>query len=306
MDQVGVPETSELQAFVAVVEGGSISAASRELGVPRATVSRRLALLEERLGVRLLHRTTRKMRLTDAGVEFYRHAREIVLAVDAARAAVRQGDGEPRGLLRVSVPPTDVRFREVLCAFAERYPEVEIELIASTRHEDLIARGIDVAWRAAADLDPGLIARGMRTLELIAVASPAYVEAHGCPRTVDELDGHACLLGFEGGERPETHWPLRDGGRVRVRGRLVTNELMLVRDAVLRGLGIAMLPALTIQQALEDGRLVPVLPEHVGGQAHIALVFPDRKLLKPAVRAFIEFMAERFDELLDDSARPGT
>ncbi len=287
------PETSEVAAFVQVVDGGSVSAAARELGLPRATVSRRLARLEERLGVRLVHRTTRRMHLTESGEEYYRHARGILQAVDAASASVQRADDVPRGLLRVSVPPADSpELRGVLLAFVERYPEVELEVIASTRMEDLRARNIDVAWRAARNLDPGLIARQLSTNNIVGVASAAYASAHGLPEAPSELSSHTCLLGFERGERPATHWPLRDGSRVRVRGRLVSNNLRLLLDATLRGLGIALLPEPFVAEPLEAGRLVAVLPEQLGATSKLALVYPDRRLLKPAVRAFVDHVLE--------------
>jgi len=294
------PETSELKAFVRIADVGSLSGAARELELPRATISRRLSRLEERLGVRLVRRTTRQLRLTDAGEELYRHAREIVLAVDAAAQAVRRDDGEPRGLLRVSTPPMDdAILRGILLDFVARYPEVELELIASTRHEDLVARNIDVAWRASVDLDPGLIARRLMSTELIAVASPAYLDRAGAPASPDDLMAHHCLVGFTRGERPATHWPLLSGGQVRVRGRLISNDLRALHDAARRGLGVALLPRVFCAADLAAGSLRPVLPGALGAPSHVSLVFPDRKLLKPAVRAFIDHMVASIGDLED-------
>lgn len=283
-----LPETSELEAFVRLVETGSLTSAARELGLPRATLSRRLARLEERLGVRLAFRTTRKVGLTDAGTAFYASARDVVRAVDDATRAVMADDGPPRGPLRLSVPPiTDPQFRTMLVDFAERYPHVEVELIASTRHEDLVARGIDVALRAGSSLDPGLIARRLRAVAVFAVASPAYLARAGAPDTAAALTDHACLLGFRADDHPVTHWPLLAGGSVRVHGRMVCNDLLVLRDAALRGLGVALLAEVFCARALASGALVRVLPDEVGATSAISLVYPDRRLLKPATRAFV-------------------
>ena len=290
------PETSELQSFVQVVDAGSISKAAQELAIPRATVSRRLARLEERLGVRLMHRTTRRLRLTDAGEEFYHHARAIVLAVDVASLSVQRDEGRPSGLLRISVPPmTEPGFRRILVAFMQRYPDVVLEVTSSSRHEDLVAGNIDLAWRAGERLDPGLVARKLVVAEVVAVASPAYLTRAGTPRSVAELGQHDCLLGFARGERPATHWPLRDGGRVRVVAKLVSNELSLLADAARAGLGIALIPAPYLSVDFAEGSLVPVLEDALGATSQVALVYPDRRLLKPAVRAFVDFVVESLD-----------
>lgn len=287
-----MPETSELHAFVRIADAGSVSGAAQDLGLPRATVSRRLARLEERLGVRLIHRTTRRLHLTDAGDALYPKARAIVVAVQAASQAVAlQDPNEPSGLLRVSVPPlSQPGLRNLLLRFLQRYPRVDLEVVSTSRHEDLLAGNIDVAWRAGVHFDPGLVARRLLSTDLVALATPAYLARAGTPETLADLEHHTCLLGYARGERPATHWPLRDGGKVRVHGRLVSNQLTLLSDAVRRDLGIAMLPAAWIQ----DGGppLTRILPEVLGATSQVALVYPDRRLLKPAVRAFVDFVVE--------------
>jgi DNA-binding transcriptional LysR family regulator len=291
------PETSELQAFVAAVDAGSISGAAAELGLPRATVSRRLARLEERLDTRLLHRTTRSQTTTEAGVEYYRHARAILDAVDLATRAVAQPDAEPRGLLRISLPPLRPGTLEgLLLAFLDEHPQVELEVIASTAHEDLRERNIDVAWRAGVDFDPSLVARKLARTDLVAVAAPAYLERAGRPATVDELLEHRCIVGFVHGERPATHWPQRGGGAVRIRARLATNDLGLQIAAVVGGRGIGLLPRMLVAPHLERGGLEAVLPDDVGADSQVALVYPDRHHLKPPVRAFVDHAVRWFRE----------
>lgn len=284
-------ETAELLAFVRVIEAGSVSRAAVELGVPRATLGHRLERLEERLGVRLVHRNTRRVVLTDAGEAFYPRARGVLAALRDAEAAVRQADGAVRGLLRVSLPP-DGRgvFNPVLLAFHDRYPDVRLEAHFTTAHVDLVGTNYDVAIRAAQELDPSLVARRLATADNIAVASPGYL-ARGVPRTAEDLARHTCLVGFARGEVPATHWPLLAGGQVRVEGGLVSNSIELLAAAAMAGRGIALLPRPLIADALADGRLVPVLEGIVGAKAVIAAVYPARQLVPPAVRAFVDFVA---------------
>lgn len=289
MQMTDPPETSELLTFARTVEARSISRAARELGVPRPTVGRRLARLEEKLGVRLLRRTTRAMALTDAGEAFYARVRAVLAAVRDAELSVRQPDEVVRGLLRVSAPPrASGGFAEMLAAFSASYPEVRLEIDFSARHVDLIADGYDVALRAASQLPPGLIARKLHRSRQVVVGAPAYLRARGTPKRVTELAQHACLVGFERGEHPMTHWPAVRGGRVRVEAALATNSLDMLHVAALGGRGLAMLPLLLVYDDILAGRLVPVLPERLGGEVHFAAVYADREFVSPALRAFLD------------------
>jgi DNA-binding transcriptional LysR family regulator len=236
------PETAELLAFVAVIDNGSIAAAADELGLPRATISRRLARLEERLATRLIRRTTRQLALTDAGRELDPHARRIVEAVQQAAKSLQLADGAPRGLLRVSAPPGPAGlFDDVLVEFMARYPHVQLEVERSTRQVDLVAGGFDVALRATSHLHPGLVARRLATVSVGVVAAPSYLARQGTPRDPADLADHAALDGYDRGERPSTHWPLLDGGSVRVNARMASNDLGLLGRAAAAGEGLALL-----------------------------------------------------------------
>lgn len=283
------PETLELLTFTRTVEARSISRAARELGVPRPTVGRRLARLEERLGVRLLRRTTRSMALTDAGEAFYTRARAALAAVRDAELSVRRSDDAVRGMLRVSMPPrASGGFAEMIAALSARHPDLRLEVDFSARHVDLIAEGYDVAVRAGASLPPGLVARKLHRSRQVVVAAPSYLKSRGTPKRVTELAGHDCVVGFERGEHPVTHWPLTRGGRVRVEPVLATNAIELLLAAALQGRGLVMLPVLVAFDDLSAGRLVPVLPERLGGEVQVAVVYPDREFVSPALRAFID------------------
>ncbi|WP_437829871.1 LysR family transcriptional regulator [Sorangium sp. So ce1153] len=281
-------ETSELLAFSKTVEARSLSRAAAELGVPRATISRRLARLEERLGVRLLRRTTRSLALTDAGEALYRHARIVLDAVHQAEASVRKADDAVRGELRVSVPPMmGESFSAMLCDFARRHPEVRLHVHSSTQYVDLQRGGYDVALRASTALEPGLVARTLVRMPLLAVASPAYLEARGAPRTRRDLRSHRCLMGFARGELPQTHWP-SSGGKFQVEGALFTNDMFLLCDAALKGIGIALVPERIVRPHLESGALVHVLPGAIQADSHIAVIYAEREFMPPQVRAFID------------------
>jgi DNA-binding transcriptional LysR family regulator len=285
-------ETAEIAAFVKAVDCHSLSRAAAELGIPRATLSRRLARLEERLGARLLRRSTRSLTLTDAGESFNRHARIALDAVSTAEASVRQVDEAVRGDLRVSAPPMlPESFRALLCTFIERYPEVRLSLHVSTRLVDLRRDGYDVALRATSELEPGLIARPISREPVLGVASPAYLAAHGTPQSLRDLARHRCLLGFARGELPQTHWSTTSG-KLHVEGALFSNELPVLRDAAVRGLGIAYLPLTMVHEQLRSGALVLVLPSVLRSEAVVAVVYPERQFVAPAVRAFVDAVVE--------------
>jgi DNA-binding transcriptional LysR family regulator len=284
-------ETSELLAFTRTVEAKSLSRAAAELSTPRATIGRRLARLEERLGVRLLRRTTRALALTDAGAAFYRHARIALDAVAQAEASVRKADDVVQGTLRVTTPLLqDPSFHALVCDFARAHPAVRIHIDASSRHVDMLREGYDVALRVGTELSPGLVARTVARTSDIAVAAPAYLKAQGIPRNVRDLRRHRCLVGFTRDGLPQTHWPKRGGGRFSVLGSLVSNDITLLMDAAVDGLGIAVLPTLLIAAPLERGALVRVLPERIHADTRMSVVYQEKELLPPQVRAFIELL----------------
>jgi DNA-binding transcriptional LysR family regulator len=282
-------ETAELLAFARTVEAKSLSRAAADLRVPRATISRRLARLEQRLSARLLKRTTRSLVLTDAGEALYRHARIVLDAVSHAEASVRRTDDAIRGDLRVSVPTmSDPSFYAMLSAFAQAHPEVRLQIHFSSQVVDLQRGGYDVALRASSELQPGLVARVLSRVPTIAVASPEYLAKHGTPRTRRDLRHHRCLMGFAGGEVPQTYWPLGSGGKLAIDGCLFANDPRMLCDAAVRGLGIALLPMMLVRDFLQTKELVQVLPGALGAEARLAVVYAERELVPPQVRAFVD------------------
>ena len=284
-------ETAELLAFTTIVSAKSLSRAALELGVPRATISRRLARLEARLGTRLLRRTTRSLALTDAGTLFYRHAQGVLAALSEAEASVRRDEETVRGDLRVSLPPiADEALYAQVADFARRYPEVRMHVHFTSRHVDLRREGYDVALRGSSELEPGLVARTLLKDRMVGVASPAYLAQHGTPRTRKDLRSHRCLMAFVRGELPQTHWPVA-GAMVHVEGSFFSNEILLLRHMAASGLGIAFLPRMVVDELLESGELVQVLPGLLEAENRVSIVYPEREFVPAQVRAFASALA---------------
>jgi len=285
-----------MDAFVAVVEGGTFSAAARVLGLPVSTVSRQVSRLEEHLGVRLLNRTTRRVTPTAPGQSYFERCRRIVAESREAEEEVRQLHGEPRGLLRISAPPGGLRVtvvEDLITAFMARYPEIDVELLAESRFVDLVAEGFDLALRGGIMRDSALIARRLIRMRTGLVASTDYLERRGRPRRVADLARHELLVQRAPGRQPR--WPLSPRGSIAVRGRLMTNDMAVSRAAALAGLGIAYIPLMLVDLELERGALEPVLPNAVGRDTDgLHLVYPQGRLLAAKVRAFIDFAVAFF------------
>lgn len=281
-----MPSVDRMREFLAVIQAGSISQAARILGLPRATLSRRMAALEAALGVRLILRRTTRLALTHAGEELYRRAGRIVSDSDEAWKAVRRMDDTPRGLLRVSV--TGPHFLKLFIDFLRDYPEVRIEVQATPRHVDLLAEGVDVAMRIGPVLDQDLIARRLHTDRLIVVASPGLLAKTGVPRKAKDLIQHNCIAGVFGDWTSNSKWPLCGGGEITVAGRLAANDIDLVKRAAIEGLGFALIASAVVADEVKSGKLVPVLVNEVGADLPVSLVYADREYIDPKVREFVD------------------
>ena len=287
---------SELATFVAVVEAGTFSAAARALELPVSTVSRQVSRLEERLGARLLHRSTRRITTTEVGRMFFERCQRLVAEAREAEDAVRQSQGEPRGRLRISAPPTNVsamHVEELVTAFMQRYPQVEVELDTESRFVDLVAEGYDLALRGGVLRDSSLTARRLFRASTGAVAAPTYLERRGRPLSPAALADHDCIVHRAAGRTGR--WPLRPRGSIQVRGRLATNDLNVARHAALAGLGIAFLPLLLVTAELATNQLEHVLPDHIGGDSDgLHAVFAGNRHLPARTRAFLDFATNFF------------
>ena len=280
------PSLDRMKEFLSIIHAGSISEAARNTGIPRATLSRRIATLETDLGVRLIVRRTTRLVLTSAGRELLRRAERIIADADAAWTAVRRLDDTPRGLLRVSV--SGAHFPRLFTAFLRDFPEVKLEVQSTTRHVDLLADGVDVAMRIGPVKDQDLIARLIHTDRLIVVASPDYLTRAGRPSKASDLRSHCCLMGFAGEWSANKKWPRWSGGTLDVDGHLAANDIGLLRQACLDGLGCALIASAVVAEDIEAGRLVPILLDQIGAELPISLVYVDREYIDPKVREFVD------------------
>jgi DNA-binding transcriptional LysR family regulator len=288
-------DLTEAATFIRVVETGSFSAAARALDVPKSTVSRRVVRLEDRLGTQLLHRTTRKMRLTPAGEVFHSIAADGLKSFVEAMTAVSEQAGEPSGTLRITGPPDLGDFiAEHIAAFNAVYPRVFVAVELSTRTVDLVGEGYDAAFRAGTLPDSGLIGRRIAASSSVMVATPAYLDEHGRPDVPSDLARHQCVL-FRC-PRGHARWRLSKDGRdvvVDVTGSTSGEGMSYVLAAALAGQGIAMLPSFLTRARIATGLLEPILSgwEH-GGSGSLYLVYPPSRHLPAHLRAFSDFTLE--------------
>jgi DNA-binding transcriptional LysR family regulator len=285
----------EYEAFMHVVEQGSVSAAARQLQVPRPTLSRRLARLEERLGASLVQRGARELVVTRTGHALYERVRGALSDLAQAEAEIAEQGGLPRGVLRIAVAPLLASaLAPLLISFQHDFPAVTLQVHSSTRFVDLAAEGFDLALRAGLLRDPDLIQRKLATFDVGVFGAPSYLAAHGAPREPADLVGHRLLLDVDGEGRARLGWPLRQGGFVPVRGGFVTDDRSLMRQAAVAGHGLALLTEPEAVGAVRAGSLAPVLRDAVGMPLALYLVYPDRRRLPARARALIDALTAFF------------
>lgn len=287
----------QLAALVRTVDRGSQAAAARELGVTAAMVGRYIQALEDRLGTRLLNRTTARQSLTEAGAAFYARAQGILEQMEEAETSAADRQAEPRGTLRVNAPMSfgTRHLAAAITEFGRGNPRLQVELVLNDRVVDLVEEGYDVAVRIGRLADSGLIARRLSPCRVVACASPGYLERRGWPAAPADLLRHDCLMyayashgaawrfGGEGGEQ-----------EVRVSGSLMANNGDALMAAALAGQGIILQPTFIVGEALREGRLLPVLPGWRVADYTMYAVYPSARHLSPKVRRFVDFLAARF------------
>jgi DNA-binding transcriptional LysR family regulator len=290
----------EMRTFVRVVEAGSISQAAEQLGIAKSGVSRRLAELEARLGVRLLNRTTRRSSLSDAGRSYYEGAVRLLSDVAELDALVTGSEAALEGRLRLAAPLSFglAHLSPAIEAFARAHPEVLIDIDFSDRQVDLVAQGVDLAIRIAELRDSSLQARRICPIRLMLCASPAYLERHGTPLSPDDLQRHQMLhydIGGGGGS-PLLRLPDGRGGErsVPLSPRLVANNGDFLRDMAVAGHGIILTPTFIAWREVAAGALLPVLPDHWPEPLNAYAVYPQSRYLPRRARILIDFLAERF------------
>jgi DNA-binding transcriptional LysR family regulator len=293
MDQF---DLNELAIFVKVVDAGSFTGAAKNLGLPKSTVSRKITQLEERLGVRLLQRTTRTLSLTDNGSAYYNQCARIIGDVEEANIAVTEMQSTPKGLLRITAPVFFGTWviSDLVTNFLKNNPEIQIDIVLTDQSIDLIQEGIDVAFRVGVLADSSLIARPLGEANQIICASPAYIQEHGVPTHPSDLKQHSII-----------NWSLNDAWgfdspeslSVDLKPRVVVNDAQSLHKMALNGLGIARLPTFICAQDITDKKLIPILCDWSANAAPIHAIYPSNRHLSVKVRSFVDYV---LDELRKD------
>ena len=288
----------DLQAFVTVVEAGSFTAAADRLGIAKSAVSRRVSALEERLGVQLLRRTTRRLNVTATGQSFYEHGARILADLDEAESAVVQEHGELRGHLRVALP-LSFGLRHMckpIADFSRMHPRVTFDLDLNDRRIDLLAEGVDLAVRIGRLADSTLIARRLFEARTVVCASPGYLREHGQPKTPEDLADHDCLV-YANLPDPG-RWVCTDAAgerhSVEVNVTMTASSGDFLCAAAAEGLGLALQPTFIAGEAISRGELQPLLTDYTWPVSPAYAIYPPTRHLSYRVREFIDFLAERF------------
>lgn len=292
-----VTAISDLDIFARVARTGNMSLAGREMGLSPAVVSKRISLLEERLGARLFQRTTRQLTLTETGEGYFKRVVDILSLVEEAEDYVSRRNTKPRGTLKISAP-TSFNARHIaphLPTFLARYPDIEVDVQLTDTFADIIREGFDLAIRIGELEDSSLVARKLASEVRIMCATPGYLAKAGTPKKLEDLAAHNCLLAGA-----QDLWRLEgpDGRHeVRVSGNLRSNSAELVRGGLLQGLGIALRGIWDVRDEIECGTLAIVLPEYAGSSKNgIYAVYPSREFMPAKVHAFIEYFAELIEK----------
>lgn len=297
-EPIPMENLADIAVFVRVVERGSFTLAADELELSRAVVSKYLTRLEERLGARLLHRTTRRLALTEAGAALFEASRGAIERIEEAEAAIARFQSAPRGRLRVSAPMSFgiLHLGPAIADFAREYPGVTLDIRLDDRFVNLVEEGVDVAVRIGVLTDSSLVARKLGATRAVACASPAYLAEHGEPATPEELAGHDCLIYSYLANANVWRFLARDGREipVAVSGSLRINNGIVLAEAAIAGRGVLVSPSFYVAPMLRDGRLKRVLAGYRLPELGIYAVYPQKAHVPPKVRVFIDYLAARF------------
>lgn len=286
-----------LKLFIRIAATGNISMAGQAIGLSPAVASAHINKLEASLGVRLIHRTTRKVSLTEEGIAFLPHAEDVLASVAAAKASVGVGNLSPAGTLRVAAPASFGRMHilPALNGFFAQYPDLAVDLKLSDTIVDLVEGGFDIAIRNSALKDSSLIARKLAPDHRIVCASPEYLKKHGEPKSPEELKQHQCisLMGLDNWQFEQHNTQIK----IKVKGNFRTDNGEAVRDACINGLGITINSSWSAYQHLKNGQLVQILKNYpLVSNTAIWAVYPSSRLLAPKVRAFIDYFYQHFGD----------
>lgn len=289
-----------LKTVVAVVETSSFTAASERLGISKALVSKYVGEVESKLGIRLFNRTTRQLALTDAGRRYYQQSVTLLEQYSALVDNVTGEQTKPRGLLRISAPVTfgEMILSPLLPKFLALYPDLNIELVLTNSAIDMLEEGIDVRLRLGGVDDSNMIARHLKTFPLILCASSAYIQQQGLPKTPQQIAKHKCIIdsNFRIGKQWPFISPQGQANTVDVQSTISVNSPLAVREVAIAGGGIAMTPEFIVEDAINDGRLISILPEYTTLEFGLYAIYPHRKYVAKKVRCFIDFALAQFSK----------
>ena len=294
-------DKNAMALYVKVVENNSFSRAAEREGMPVSTVSRKISELEKALGVRLLERSTRQLRMTEIGQDYYERCRRGLEEFETANLMVSDQQAEVSGRLRLSIPPSlsDVVIIPLIEAFQALYPNAIVNCLVTDRHVNHIEDGIDISLRVGDLKDSSLVARRLLRYRSVLVASPGYLKRAGAPSHPNELPLHG-LVAFSRWE-PAVTWVLENNGKthkVNVQPRIAINDYAGVQSAVINGLGISEIPSILCGPGLQDGRLVEIIPEWQFSPVTLSAVYPSNRNLSRLVRLFKDFCVERIEALV--------
>ena len=309
-----IRDLTSIQIFASVVETQSFSQTARRLGMTPSTVSKHIGALEDRLGARLVNRTTRRISITENGTGFYDRCINVLQELEAAETEILQLTQEPKGLLRVTAPNvlTTRHISPFLPEFLRRYPEMRLDFLLTSRTIDMVEEGVDLSIRLASEVNPQLHSEVLAPNRRVFCAAPEYLEKHGVPKKPDDLLEHNCLIART--VQLLNTWLVTEGGRVRslrVSGNLIANNVDILRDALVGGLGIANVGTFVVGDDLKSGRLVPILQDYTVQNSWFFAVVPHRRHVPLKSRVFIDFLKETFgpvpywDEIPPNSAFTG-
>ena len=282
-------DLNEMVVFATVVDAGSFTKAGKQLDLPKSTISRKVSLLEKRLGVLLLQRTTRSLNLTETGSVYYRHCTRILSEAKEADALATQKQIEPTGLIRITAPPGFIFLTDYIAEFLEKYEKAQIELNLEKRMVDLISEGYDLAFRPGPLKSSSLVLRCLGSARFLFCAAPSYLKRYGRPESIEDLADHQLIQGVP--------WKVVDNSGTlppNLPKRAITNENEIARLLTVKGLGISILPESDCAEDIRQGKLEAILGEDPLPEKKVYLLYPSKQYLSAKLRRFIEFITERW------------
>lgn len=290
---------TSMRVFAKVVEQGSFARAALALNMSNAVVSRHVAELETHLATRLLNRTTRRLSLTETGQAYLLRVQQILQEVDDAETMVSSHAATPGGTLRIysQIGFGRLQLARLLPLYAQRYPDVILDVTLSDQGTDLVEEGFDVGlFTGLQKFDSSMVARQLGISEILLCASPSYIKKHGAPATPKDITDHVCL-NYSNVEQLRHHWPVvgpKGVTNIPIESRMLSNNGDFLRHSAAAGMGLVISPSFSLSEDLESGRLIRLLPRHHLGQVSVMMVYPSRRLQSAKMKSFVEFMTAQF------------